>query len=183
MVRFHAISSSVVWVLSAQFHARDTVLSERLDYFGAILLVYCTFTIVYARQLFRFDFTSWLLLLPLTCFILHIYYLFYILPKFDFGLNMQVCVLLGLCTVALQLFTYLTDRQNYSIYQVQYKLACLSVFSSAALTLEVFDFAPIMGHIDSHALWHAVTIPVPLLYYQLVLHDYQLILDDKLKLL
>ena len=57
--------------------------------------------------------------------------------------------------VALQIFTYLTDRQNYSIYQVQYKLACLSVFSSAALTLEVFDFAPIMGHIDSHALWHA----------------------------
>lgn len=29
------------------------------------------------------------------------------------------------------------------------------MFSSAALTFEVFDFAPIMGHIDSHALWHA----------------------------
>ena len=83
----------------AQFHARDTVLSEQLDYFGAILLVYSTFTIVYARQLFRYDFTSWLLLLPLACFILHIYYLFYFLPKFEFGLNMQICVFLGLCTV------------------------------------------------------------------------------------
>ena len=115
LVRFHAICSSIVWVLSgtafelefnfssviflAQFHARDTVLSEQLDYFGAILLVYSTFTIVYARQLFRYDFTSWLLLLPLACFILHIYYLFYFLPKFDFGLNMQICVFLGLCTV------------------------------------------------------------------------------------
>ena len=31
-----------VWLFSAQFHARDTLVAERLDYFGAALMLYLT---------------------------------------------------------------------------------------------------------------------------------------------
>lgn len=174
--------STVVWLLSAQFHARESILSERLDYAGAICLVHMTLVVSASRLVFRSNRSPrFVVVLPLLC-LAHFLWLF--LPqKFDFGLNMKLCVFIGLTTVAININYYLTDRANERINRTLFKLAVLSVLSSAALALEVFDFAPIWGLLDSHALWHAVTVPVPLYYYKLILLDYQLMLDDKLKLL
>ena len=42
VVRTHAFVCALVWLFSAQFHARDTLVAERLDYFGAALMLYLT---------------------------------------------------------------------------------------------------------------------------------------------
>jgi len=182
LIGAHASLSTVVWLLSAQFHARESILSEQLDYAGAIGLVHITLGVTWSRFLFRSNLAPRLALLsPLLC-LSHLAYLFGS-AKFDFGLNMQLCVFIGLSTVAANVLVYLTDRSNERINRNLFAIAVLSVASSAALALEVFDFAPIYGLIDSHAFWHAVTIPAPLYYYKLILLDYQLMLDDKLKLL
>ncbi len=37
--------------------------------------------------------------------------------------------------------------------------------------LEVFDFPPLWGILDAHALWHGLTIPIPFLLYRFLLDD------------
>ena len=43
----------------------------------------------------------------------------------------------------------------------------LLLFNGAAL-LEVLDFPPIAWTFDAHSLWHAATVPLPLLWYRCV---------------
>ena len=128
----------------AQFHARESILSEQLDYAGAIGVVHITLGVTWSRFLFRSNLAPRLALLsPLLC-LSHLAYLFGP-AKFDFGLNMQLCVFIGLSTVAANVLVYLTDRSNERINRNLFAIAVLSVASSAALALEVFDFAPIYG--------------------------------------
>ena len=70
--------------------------------------------------------------------------------RFDYGLNMKVCVFIGLSSVLLWVRLYLVERRDHL-----FKLAALSIFSSALLALEILDFPPIWGYFDAHALWHA----------------------------
>ena len=50
-------------------------------------------------------------------------------------------------------------------------LSSLIVLTTAGL-MEVFDFPPIWGVLDAHAMWHITTIPVPCLWWAFVLHPY-----------
>ena len=70
--------------------------------------------------------------------------------RFDYGLNMKICVLIGLSSVLLWVRLYLVERRDHL-----FKLAALSIFSSALLALEILDFPPIWGYFDAHSLWHA----------------------------
>ncbi|CBY43111.1 unnamed protein product [Oikopleura dioica] len=47
---FHAFVCSVGWIMSAQFHARETKTSEKMDYLGALAIVYSnTFSLFIAK--------------------------------------------------------------------------------------------------------------------------------------
>ena len=50
LLKIHAILCSIVWLCSAQFHARDTLVSERMDYFGAAAMIYYTLLISLCRN-------------------------------------------------------------------------------------------------------------------------------------
>ncbi len=45
--------------------------------------------------------------------------------------------------------------------------------TTAATTLEVFDFAPWARVLDAHALWHLATAPLAVLWYDFLLTDAQ----------
>jgi len=62
---------------------------------------------------------------------------------------MQICVIVGLASVVLWVRLYLIEREMHL-----FRLAALSVGSSALVALEILDFPPIYGLIDAHALWH-----------------------------
>lgn len=53
------------------------------------------------------------------------------------------------------------NRQRYV-----WKAALSVVLVSALVLLEVWDFPPILWTFDAHALWHAGTSPVPILWYR-----------------
>ena len=72
------------------------------------------------------------------------------IQHFDYGLNMQICVVIGLSSVLLWVRLYLVERREHL-----FRLAALSIFSSALLALEILDFPPIWGYFDAHSLWHA----------------------------
>jgi len=102
------------------------------------------------------------------------------LNRFDFGFNIQICVFIGLLTIALNIRIYLVETDIVQKAGL-FKIAKLSVISSFLITLEVFDFPPVFyGLLDSHALWHGVTIPIPYFYYSYLMKDNQL-LQFKLK--
>ena len=44
-------------------------------------------------------------------------------------------------------------------------LAC-QLWLIAASALEIFDFPPVWGVFDAHALWHAATIPLGFMWYR-----------------
>ena len=44
-------------------------------------------------------------------------------------------------------------------------ILCQVYFSVAALSLEVYDFPPVLQHFDAHACWHAATVPLGFLWY------------------
>ena len=50
LVSIHATLCTCVWLLSAQFHARDTIVSERLDYFGAGAMIFYTLYLTLYRN-------------------------------------------------------------------------------------------------------------------------------------
>jgi hypothetical protein len=57
-----------------------------------------------------------------------------------------------------------------------YKPALLVAMTTAATTLELFDFPPWKRVIDAHALWHLATVPIAVLWYDFVIEDS---LDDR----
>ena len=48
------------------------------------------------------------------------------------------------------------------VWKVMVATMCLNVL----ILLEVFDFPPILWILDAHALWHAGTVPVSILWYR-----------------
>ena len=54
--------------------------------------------------------------------------------------------------------------------QVDYPL-WISILFFAAVSLEFFDFPPIAGVLDAHALWHAATVGIVPLWYKFFRED------------
>lgn len=63
---------------------------------------------------------------------------------------MQICIIVGLASVVLWVRVYLIEREKHL-----FRVALLSIGSSALLGLEILDFPPICGLFDAHSLWHA----------------------------
>jgi hypothetical protein len=57
-------------------------------------------------------------------------------------------------------------------------LISLAWFSLSAL-LETLEFTPVFWVLDSHALWHFTTAPLPLLYYSFIIEDSLTLLRGK----
>lgn len=146
---FFALSANS-WLWSAVFHARDTKLTERGDYFSAgALLAFSAFMPVSrflgptAARLAGAALAAGMLL----------HYRYMALVLFDYGWNMKVCVGLGVTQSALWVgFTQLRR------HPARGRILLLVAAVHAASLLELLDFPPIAGWLDAHALWHAATL-------------------------
>jgi hypothetical protein len=81
-------------------------------------------------------------------------------------LNMVVCGLL----VAAQLFIWATWSLVTS-HPARFKLWTAVCGAALASLLEIFDFPPLWGIFDAHAIWHAATLPVAYLWWSFVKDD------------
>uniref|UniRef100_A0A7S4D834 Post-GPI attachment to proteins factor 3 n=1 Tax=Heterosigma akashiwo TaxID=2829 RepID=A0A7S4D834_HETAK len=156
------------WLCSALFHARDTPLTEKMDYFSATLMVtYALWTTLlrifgpFARRPRAFRFVRGALAL---WYCSHVYYMTFVL--FDYGYNVKVAIFLGSVNFLIWLFYTGRIRRRY-----QWKMIASLVWTHASLALEIYDIPPIFGIFDSHSLWHALTIPVGYLYYCFIIDD------------
>jgi len=154
------------WLWSAVFHIRDVRLTERLDYFSADLMVAAGLLVVAVRAA---RLARPLAALPaaavvLTGLLWHVRYM--ALVKFDYGYNVLVCIVTGV-TTALAWVVWVTRARHPRRGAVYQFVGAVH----AAMLLEVLDFSPFWGLLDAHALWHAATAPLTLLWYRFVVAD------------
>lgn len=198
------------WLLSTIFHTRDVPVTETLDYLGAGAIIMANFNAISIRyfELFwvenqrkRICFQAGLL------FVLCCHYI-KLAHKWDYRYNMEYNCVIGLSALALwvlhsirvhklfgtpthntiQLQPYETKIRRKLRYlgKVRSRLiplipVFLNLFLTTSLSLELLDFAPIAGLLDSHSLWHLCTIFPPLIWYDWNLWDIEMVMATKLK--
>ena len=162
----YALTSMNAWWWSAIFHARDTYVTERFDYLSADISImaglYVSVVRTCACQRMHVRLLLALLLMGATG--LHFYHM--LLVKFDYGLNVMLCIATGI--VQQLLWCLWALKQSHP---QKWQLLWFVVLINAALSLEILDFPPLGGLLDAHALWHLCTVPLIYMWYSFVLAD------------
>lgn len=154
------------WFWSSVFHSRDVDFTEKLDYSSAVALLGFSLILAVLRAFnVRDEAARVMVAAPLIAFVTtHILYLnFY---KLDYGLNMKVCVAMGIGQLLLWAVWAGVTR-----HPSRWKLWVVVVGGAAAMLLEIYDFPPYLGYVDAHALWHATTIPLTYLWWSFIRDD------------
>jgi hypothetical protein len=166
------------WIWSSVFHVRDFVLTERLDYFSAgLTITYGFFTA--AIRVFRLDLPQYanfrylLILVCITAYVSHVSYLSFV--TFSYSYNMLANVIVGILQNILWIYHSISSYQasktsnGNSSWKLWPGLIVLSI--TLAMSLELFDFPPILDILDAHALWHAGTVLPTMWWYAYMKRD------------
>uniref|UniRef100_A0A6M2EWN0 Post-GPI attachment to proteins factor 3 n=1 Tax=Populus davidiana TaxID=266767 RepID=A0A6M2EWN0_9ROSI len=162
----YGILSMNSWFWSAVFHSRDVELTEKLDCSSAVALLGFSLILAILRAFSMRDEAARVMVsAPIIAFVTtHILYLnFY---NLDYGLNMKVCVAMGVAQLLIWAVWAGVTR-----HPSRFKLWVAVVGGGLAILLEIYDFPPYQGFVDAHALWHATTIPLTYLWWSFVKDD------------
>uniref|UniRef100_A0AC34QVM5 Post-GPI attachment to proteins factor 3 n=2 Tax=Panagrolaimus sp. JU765 TaxID=591449 RepID=A0AC34QVM5_9BILA len=165
--KYYCYIGIIIWMFSTIFHSRDFWLTELLDYFGAFGIVCYTF---YVSIIFTFP---WLQRnqdgLKINYFIAGCLIAFYstrvllFLTGIDYGLNMFYCIILSIITGIIYITWILKEIiQGKKRESLKY-LGIIIGIGLISACFEILDFPPILWIIDAHSIFHALTIPTPLL--------------------
>lgn len=174
----NAVIAINAWFWSSIFHTRDTYFTEMMDYFCAFstvlfsLLAFVFRTLVNSHEgipkiLIFFGFIMF--------YVTHVYSM--VSVKFDYGYNMKVNVLVGGLNCLCWLVWFYKNKHNGGHIQ---KGAWAVVALTISVTLELLEFTPILWSIDSHALWHLVTSPLPILWYSFAAEDCLVLMKENI---
>ena len=156
------------WIWSTAFHARDVKLTERLDYYGAIIFVMYTtmMTIMFTMNITSKKSQYTVFLLSLIAIITHISYMQFI--SFDYGWNIKVLALSFASKFTCGAIWWLRNRKTkpHAYMSVTFE-ACLAL----AGLFEVLDFPPYLQIFDAHSIWHILTVPLGYYYYWMVMKE------------
>lgn len=162
MVLLWAAVNCNTWLQSTLFHARETPLTELLDYHSATLGLAVNVALAVIVNLpTQWSLRFWapvVIGVILSFWVHHIWYLSFV--TFDYSYNMKVAVCLGV--FAISFWIYWCIRHPYEFV---WKILVVIFGPLAILPLELLDFPPLGGLVDAHALWHLGTIPLPFLFY------------------
>lgn len=175
------------WTWSAVFHTRDFLVTERLDYFSAMLTILYGFFTANMR-LFRLDRPERKVkryLLTAGCVIAYVCHVGYLsLVNFSYSYNMLAGVIVGLVQnglwIILSVKTYLSlpDGSDRS-WALQPLIIVLAI--TAGMSFELLDFPPVVALVDAHALWHLATILPTYWWYEWMNKDLQYLRTGKVK--
>jgi len=174
---FYSFTAVNAWIWSTIFHTRDTANTEMLDYFSAFLTVLTSLMVCVIRFLGPEDNKVGVVIAGFVAFYAHhVYNMAFV--RFDYGYNMKVNVAIGILNGVLWLsWSYFHYNDGKHVRKGMFAILMLSL----SLSLELLDFAPIYWILDSHALWHLATVPIPLLWLRFAAGDC-LLLDKEQRL-
>ncbi|RXW22900.1 hypothetical protein EST38_g2961 [Candolleomyces aberdarensis] len=184
-----AVLSMNAWIWSAVFHTRDLPITEKLDYFSAVLPILSAlyFTFIRLFHLYRLPSGGKLTnscapsllsslapkpLLAITFLLTYLGHITYLTsgPRFNYH-NSIFNLVIGLPHDILWIFYFVPLRtivilRRYPNRPKTYrppfawKAGLFVALATAATGLGVFDFPLWARVLDSHAMWHAVTSPI-----------------------
>mmetsp|Transcript_39032 Transcript_39032/g.84923 ORF Transcript_39032/g.84923 Transcript_39032/m.84923 type:complete len:359 (-) Transcript_39032:258-1334(-) len=155
------------WFWSWLFHMRDTPLTERLDYLSASTNIFngVFLCVVRVAGLQRDREVAAVAAVVALVTLGHMYYMLFV--KFDYGWNMQICLLAGVGQACLWMVWVL-----YVVHPIRSSFILFFIAMHTLMLLEVLDFSPVLwGLVDAHSLWHLLTPPWVLLWYSFFEHD------------
>ncbi|KAH9520064.1 Post-GPI attachment to proteins factor 3 [Bulinus truncatus] len=164
----NALVGIITWLCATVFHARDTSLTEKMDYFSAFgLVLYNMFSLVCRvigpEKKCTLSFVAAMLF---VFYSYHIYYLAFI--HFDYGYNMSMNIGVG---VVNGLGWIIWSCYHWKKRPYVWKCICVIVGLNLLVALELGDFPPLLWTFDAHAIWHAGTVPLNLLWYSFIIDD------------
>ncbi|XP_037084681.1 post-GPI attachment to proteins factor 3-like [Pollicipes pollicipes] len=164
------------WFWSTVFHAKDSDVTEKLDYFCAFSMVLFSFYSACIRFLGP-NLSCSTISVTVLCLGFMVYHILYLsLVKFDYGYNMKANILLGAVDVAAWL-AWCHHQRAHATYV--WKCALTVILVSVTILLETADFPPLSWVLDAHAFWHLSTFPLPLLWYSFLIDDCLYLLGQK----
>ena len=164
---FYSLTAINAWFWSTIFHARDTNLTEMMDYFSAFSTVLASLLVCCLRIVGTDNIKAVIIsALGVAFFSHHVYNMAFV--RFDYGHNMKVNVSVGVLNgVAWLGWAYSHYHDGPHVKRGVITIVLLSV----SVLLEVMEFTPWWWVIDSHALWHLATSPLPFLWYRFAAGD------------
>jgi len=172
--KLYYILWSITFFCASIFHTKDTLLTERLDYYSAIVAIIYTNYATWLR-VFWIKKPLWQFLLALPFVFYTTYHLYYMqFVSFDYGYNIIVVIVVGIINSLLWLGWCFYTRYTYIWNNLftQLLMGCMSSF-------ELFDFPPLFGYIDPHSIWHACIMVVAVLFTNFLIADAQYHLKRK----
>ncbi|KAJ2915990.1 hypothetical protein MD484_g4456, partial [Candolleomyces efflorescens] len=188
-----AVLSMNAWIWSAVFHTRDLPITEKLDYFSAALAILSALYYTFIRLFHLYQRPKLTsspkptltpnLPLALTFLLTYAAHITYLTsgPRFDYTYNTIFNLILGLLHNLLWTLYSLPSSASFlrrypnrpKSYRPNFawKAGLFVALTTAATSLELFDFPPWAGVLDAHAMWHAVTSPIAYLWYQFLVQD------------
>lgn len=175
----YAVAGINGWVASTIFHAKKSQVHITYDYTSA--LVFLAFGLLLAvRRVFSDTVDKRLLNLITFVGATLLGYRIndMILGRVSFDSHMRLCISIVAATTALWvlwvLYLYWLERyyncQTINMHIRWRNIAC-QVWLIIASALELFDFPAFYGVFDAHALWHAATVPLGFLWFQVWIED------------
>lgn len=185
-----AVVGMNAWLWSAVFHTRDFVLTERLDYFSAMLtIVYGLF--VACLRIFRLDMpqkSAQRYVLGGACILFYLCHVGYLsLVTFSYSYNMAAGVVVGLIhnilwgTYSVMRYNSLKEAQPAGNHAWALVPLWIVLAIMAGMSLELFDFSPFWFVFDAHALWHLATVVPTHWWYTWMERDVQSLAREKAK--
>lgn len=168
---FYGLTAINAWLWSIVFHTKDRVWTERLDYFSALATVLSSFFVFCLRVFGDAPFKRTAIASAFLAFYSnHVYHMAFV--HFDYGYNMKVNITVGVANGLGWLCWFLLHKKDGG----HITLGILTVISlGLSVPLEVFDFPPILWTLDTHAIWHFLTVPLPFLWFNFALEDTRLL--------
>lgn len=175
------------WIWSSIFHTRDFLITERLDYFSAILTILYGFFTANIR-LFRLDrpekriTRNVLMFICIVAYACHVGYLSFV--NFSYSYNMLAGVVVGLVQntlwiiLSIKIYMSLPSTSN-RLWALQPAIIVLAI--TLGMSFELLDFPPIRWLVDAHAFWHLATILPTYWWYQWMDKDLQYLKSEKAK--
>jgi len=168
LFQIYYLNGCIVFASATLFHIKDTPFTERLDYYTAFLsILYILWSSIVRVFWTERTLSRVIVGLPIALYSLyHLHYMQYV--SFDYGYNMLVLVLVGIADSLLWFGWWFKTRYPHGSKVVGFKflMALCALF-------EVFDFAPLGGYVDAHAIWHACMIIIAAWQTQFLVLDAQ----------
>lgn len=183
-----ALMGCCAWISSFIFHFRDLIVTEKLDYFFAGATVLSGFYAISVRVFVGGDkrkqtkYGKLAFSLCALIFMAHILRLYF---DWSYTYNMRFNIFFGvlqyimLITVGISNYFKYKGNKYLNVFKLSFTPIFLVFFTGLSMSFELFDiFIPSL-QIDSHALWHCMTIWPSFKLYDFFIEDHKALMSSQ----